>query len=593
MEDSIYDYDEASSMAAVSSNNNNHGWQKVTYAKRRKNQQQNKQKQATVVNSAELADDKSENVFRAIEKQSEDRHRRIVESQKKSAVFDDDDDDIRKSRSKKRDDSDESESEERENVNVNEKKDDKIVKKKKKAEKKPKVSVSEAAAKMDADDLAAFLVDLSGSYESQEDIQLMRFADYFARAFSKVVSSQFPWVKTLRETPVAKFSDIPISHVPDAVYRTSIDWISHRSVAVLTSFVTLLVDTILADLNNQLPSVKNAKKASQQQSSKSQVAIFVVLAMVLRRKPDVLINLLPKLRGNAKYQGQENLSLIIWMISQACQGDLAVGLCAWAHNLLPMLNSKSTNNPLCRDMILQLIERILAAPKARTILVNGAVRKGERLIPPAELEILMRATFPVSSARVKATERFEAVYPILKEVALAGVPGSKAMKQVSQQIFTYAILAAGEGKPELAKEATDIAVWCLAQNSDIYKQWDKLYLDNLEASVAVLKKLCEERREQHINQSSVEVVKQTLKSFQQQNDKALAGESAGQVLLLKNADKYAKVMLRRLSRSHGCLKAMTFVAVVTAVGVAVMSSTNPEPFDWKRVSVMLSSFQSF
>lgn len=45
--------------------------------------------------------------------------------------------------------------------------------------------------------------------------------------------------------------------------------------------------------------------------------------------------------------------------------------------------------------------RILSAQKARPILVNGAVRKGERLMPPSALEILMRVTFPASSARVK------------------------------------------------------------------------------------------------------------------------------------------------------------------------------------------------
>lgn len=45
---------------------------------------------------------------------------------------------------------------------------------------------------------------------------------------------------------------------------------------------------------------------------------------------------------------------------------------------------------------------------------------------------------------MQATERFEAIYPTLKEVALAGSPGSKAMKQVSQQIFSFAIKAAGE-----------------------------------------------------------------------------------------------------------------------------------------------------
>lgn len=46
---------------------------------------------------------------------------------------------------------------------------------------------------------------------------------------------------------------------------------------------------------------------------------------------------------------------------------------------------------------------------------------------------------------VKATERLAAVYPTLKEVALAGSPGSKAIKHLAQQILSFAIKAAGEG----------------------------------------------------------------------------------------------------------------------------------------------------
>lgn len=110
---------------------------------------------------------------------------------------------------------------------------------------------------------------------------------------------------------------------------------------------------------------------------------------------------------------------------------------AWACNLLPGVSGKSCNTQ-SRDLVLQLMERyegrksfavyyaclyihfsvralksqilvklclccsrILSTPKARSILINGAVRKGERLIPPSAFEILMRVTFPASSARVK------------------------------------------------------------------------------------------------------------------------------------------------------------------------------------------------
>lgn len=47
-----------------------------------------------------------------------------------------------------------------------------------------------------------------------------------------------------------------------------------------------------------------------------QVAIFVVLAMTLRRKPDVLISLLPIIKENPKYQGQDKLPVTIWVITQ-------------------------------------------------------------------------------------------------------------------------------------------------------------------------------------------------------------------------------------------------------------------------------------
>ncbi|KAJ8570463.1 hypothetical protein K7X08_037435 [Anisodus acutangulus] len=48
---------------------------------------------------------------------------------------------------------------------------------------------------------------LKALYDAQEDIQLMQFADYFGRAFTKVSSSQFPWMKILRESSVEKMVD--------------------------------------------------------------------------------------------------------------------------------------------------------------------------------------------------------------------------------------------------------------------------------------------------------------------------------------------------------------------------------------------------
>jgi hypothetical protein len=408
----------------------------------------------------------------------------------------------------------------------------------------------------------------------------MKFADYFGRSLSQVSSAHFPWVKTFKESPLSKLIDIPLSHIPEAVYKTSADWINQRPIEALGAFVLWGLDCILADLAVQQGGVKGGKKGAQQASSKSQVAIFVAVAMVLRKKPDALTNILPTLRENPKYQGQDKLPVTVWMMAQASQGDISVGLYSWAHNLLPVVSSKSCN-PQSRDLILQLVERILSNPKARTILVNGAVRKGERLIPPPSFEILVRLTFPASSARVKATERFEAIYPLLKEVSLAGAPGSKAMKQVTQQIFTFALKAAGEENPLLAKEAAAITIWALTQNVDCCKHWENLYTDNLKASVAVLKKLIGEWKERSVKLTPAETLtlNQTMKSLRQKNEEALTeGGNGVSQSLYKDADKYCKVIAGKLS-SGGCIKSIaTTAALLAATGFAGAAalSANPE-----------------
>ncbi|XP_047341613.1 transmembrane protein 214-like [Impatiens glandulifera] len=568
-------------------NDNNHGWQKVTYAKRQRKQPIKQLDSGKVLSNGSVVTGGVDNIFQSLEKESEERRRRL-EAQRVAIALGSEVQVKSKGRSDDEDDDSDTDAADGANKAADEKK----VKQKKL--KKPKVTVAEAAAKIDAADLAAFLIDISGSYESQQDIQMMRFADYFGRAFSAVGAAQFPWSKMFRESAIAKIADVPLNHISEAVYKTSVDWINHRSPEALQSFAIWCLDSILSDLSSQNASVKGLKKAVQPTSSKSQVAIFAVLAMILKRKPDVLISILPTLRGNTKYQGQDKLPVIIWMIMQACYGDLSVGFFVWTHYLLPTVSGKSCN-PQSRDLILQLVERILSAPKARTVLVNGAIRKGERLLTPADFDVLLHVTFPMPSARVKATERFQAIYPVLKEVALAGPPGSKAMKQASQQMCGFSIKAAGEGNPELAKEATGISIWCLTQNPECFKQWEKLYVDNLEASVSILKKLSEQWKEFSGKQSSFESLKETLKSFRNKNEKALGddNEEGARVSLFKEADKYSKSILGKLSRGGGCTKGLAFVVIALGVGAVIMSP-NIESYDWSKLSAMITShLQSF
>ncbi|PNY12373.1 hypothetical protein L195_g009002, partial [Trifolium pratense] len=367
------------------------------------------------------------------------------------------------------------------------------------------------------------------------------------------------------ELPLLRTVNVPLCHISDAVYKTSIDWINHRSPEALSFFLLWSLDSILVNLRRQLAVRKGPEKTTQQ------VAMFVCLAMVLRLKPDALISVLPTLRENIKYQGHDKLRLFTWMVAQASVGDLSVGLYAWSRNLLPIVVGES-GNPQSMDFVCSLWKSIiLSTPKAPLVLVNGACRKGEQLIPPPAFETLIHVTLP-SSNRSKVdvqlvldTERFVFIYPTLRKVALCGSHGCKA---AMQQIFSFAIKAAGEDNPELSKEAVGIVIWCFCRSTECYKQWEKIYQDNIVGSVAVLKKISDDWEVQATKLSPYGPLREILKHFMQKNKKALATETdAAHHAHFKDADKYCKIIAGRVSQGLG----LSFAVLAAAVGAVVLA----------------------
>lgn len=138
-----------------------HGWQKVTYAKKQRKNQSKKtasdSSRLVLPNGSVIVTDKN-SAFKGLEKHAEERRRKL-DAQRASAALYDDDDQI-PARSKKDwaedDDDDYPSSDAKENNAADANK-----KEKPKKVKKPKVTVAEAAAKIDADDLAAFLSSVS------------------------------------------------------------------------------------------------------------------------------------------------------------------------------------------------------------------------------------------------------------------------------------------------------------------------------------------------------------------------------------------------------------------------------------------------
>lgn len=64
------------------------------------------------------------------------------------------------------------------------------------------------------------------------------------------------------------------------------------------------------------------------------------------------------------------------------------------------------------------------------------------------------------------------------------------------------------------------------------------------------------------------------------------GEHGARHASLKDADKYCKVILGRLSRGHGCTVSKVFASAALALGAAAgfaLLSPNLQSYDWKRL----------
>ncbi|CAA7013403.1 unnamed protein product [Microthlaspi erraticum] len=488
-----------------------------------------------------------------------------------------------------------------------------------------KVSLAEALARIDPSHLAAFLADAP---EYPPGFVVFDLVDYFSSAISGVssVEYQYPWpnMNNLR-----RVIDLPFRHVPEPVFTVAEDWIEKVELKEVSNFVLWSFGWI------------RDRVAGIPTEPYSELGVFVALSIVLRGRSFVLSPILPLLRQRyyCLERAQKMIPFTVWMMAQVAQVDLWAGLQSWASNLLPLVRVNLKDNPRSINFILQLIENVCSEPGARESILED-VDEDWRLFPILSFKMLLPLTFPAPFERVNVTKRFEAVYPLLKEVALADAdaagieglkrvtqifdfclkfaregnavlakeaasianwcvtkntqdterfdafypllkevalyhaPGVEEMIQITPHIFASSFKFAAEGNAELAKEATEIAVWCLTKNVDCCKHWDEVYMENPKASVALLKHLVDEWDEDHSLKLSssprdTRILNLTMKSFLVKNKRGIT-EGGVSGFLYKEANKYCKEISRRLvvSRGNGFLKGCGAISSVILAAVA-------------------------
>ncbi|WZY98349.1 hypothetical protein YC2023_070678 [Brassica napus] len=291
-------------------------------------------------------------------------------------------------------------------------------------------------------------------------------------------------------------SDVPFSHIPKSVYeRTTVDWINKLPFKSHWKFVTWALDRLHLDW------VSHAR-GEEQPNIEYQVGTLVQLAMVLRATPDSLTCLLPMLKGKPKFHGQENLPLIVWMMSQAFHDDLPAALYSWALNLLPLVVNECYSSHSIH-LILQFVEMILSSnSEARAVLLNEPVRHGER------------------------------------NPALANEATAIAISVLTQNVDCFKQWVV------LYKENLEASVALLNKLVDEWK-YHSLKLSS--------------------SSSDTLTVKHAINSFRMKNEKAIT-EDVANPSLYKEADQACKLISSRLSRGIGIapLTAMVIAGVVGA-----------------------------
>eukprot|EP00245_Coleochaete_scutata_P006885 TRINITY_DN21698_c0_g1_i1.p1 TRINITY_DN21698_c0_g1~~TRINITY_DN21698_c0_g1_i1.p1 ORF type:complete len:571 (+),score=102.26 TRINITY_DN21698_c0_g1_i1:219-1931(+) len=453
------------------------------------------------------------------------------------------------------------------------------VKPKKVKAKKPKVSIADAAKVIDVEHLSAFLSDISTNFADSPEIQLMRCGDYFARAFSLVTPAQIAWNKFLRDSALPKAIEVPLNDVPEPVIAVTSKWLASKPLAKLSAFALMLLKSVLEDVQASL---------SQKNSSKTggpQVGVLVVLALLLRRKPEVLLQQAEQLQKDPFFQGLEKLPTLLWAFGQVALGDLAAGMSLWVRNCVPLIAGKQAN-PATRDVSLQFIEGVLFAnlKKARASLLSSPVRAGDRIVPVESLMTIMRAAYQPDALITKATPRIAAIYPFLRELCLAGTFRGKPLRTIAQELLPLSLAAASEEPEARSNEASSLMVWCLSQGGGTYAQWDKLHMANLGASTRVLKFMLRDWAHCHGRLVPYDDLRQTIGSFRRKLKVALKGAAKGDSQLegqLRTADSACAVIQGKMSSLPSCFKATVTLAVAAGIGYGLfLLGPSQNPWGW-------------
>ncbi|WIA35372.1 hypothetical protein OEZ86_003823 [Tetradesmus obliquus] len=236
-----------------------------------------------------------------------------------------------------------------------------------KAPKKPKLTVAQVAAGVDVAALKAWMTEVKRKYSKNETAQLEALSDWLLVAFKE---ASLDLGKLLSTKGLAVATEQPLAEVPQPLLST------------ITSFVSDVGDDALlamcVPLTAAVVSEAVGGPSGTAPTGKGKAGLQVMLAVILRTRPQVLVRAAPELRlAGRQLSGAGRLQVLLWVVNQAAVVDPSVGVAVWVRLLLPQLLG-----------LPELPASSSGAPSSSAAAAKGSGSKG--ITPAALVDDLMR-----------------------------------------------------------------------------------------------------------------------------------------------------------------------------------------------------------